>query len=299
MRTFLRIPLPQADDVADLTMRDGAVVRLRQHGRKGGVRLVVSHGNGLASNGYAPFWMPLTERFEVIAFDVRNHGENPLHDPALHTWESFLQDFEQIFQGMQEWLGPAPTIGAFHSLSAIIALNHTLTYGPRWDALALFDPPIYPRDGHPLQRVEHAYTQQMALRASKRPQMYESPELLASQLAMRPTFRRWVPGSHLLLARSTLRQTDQGTWILCNPRDLEAVYDHVGLAGAAQPPSGSQPRDQPPGTTSSILIKRRSKKEIARTKRLLLRSSVLTTLKSDKFPDLAYANAYRLNRHVT
>jgi pimeloyl-ACP methyl ester carboxylesterase len=222
MRTFLRIPLPQADDVADLTMRDGAVVRLRQHGRKGGVRLVVSHGNGLASNGYAPFWMPLTERFEVIAFDVRNHGENPLHDPALHTWESFLQDFEQIFQGMQEWLGPAPTIGAFHSLSAIIALNHTLTYGPRWDALALFDPPIYPRDGHPLQRVEHAYTQQMALRASKRPQMYESPELLASQLAMRPTFRRWVPGSHLLLARSTLRQTDQGTWILCNPRDLEA-----------------------------------------------------------------------------
>ena len=109
MRTILRIPLPQADDVADLTMRDGAVVRLRQHGRKGGVRLVVSHGNGLASNGYAPFWMPLTERFEVIAFDVRNHGENPLHDPALHTWESFLQDFEQIFQGMQEWLGPAPT----------------------------------------------------------------------------------------------------------------------------------------------------------------------------------------------
>ena len=37
MCTILRIPLPQADDVADLTMRDGAVVRvrLRQHGRKG------------------------------------------------------------------------------------------------------------------------------------------------------------------------------------------------------------------------------------------------------------------------
>ena len=222
MSPSVQILVPPPSDVVDLTMRDGAIVRLRRHGNRGGVRLVISHGNGLATNAYAPFWIPLLDRFDIIAFDVRNHGENPLHRPALHLWESFTEDFEQIFHGIHQHFGGAPTIGAFHSLAAIVALNHTYAYGSRWDALILFDPPIYPREGHPLQPVELAYMKQMAFRASIRRNMYEAPERLAAQLQRPKSFRRWTPGAHLLLARSTLRQTDEGSWILCNPPNLEA-----------------------------------------------------------------------------
>ena len=222
MLSSIQILVPQADDVVDLAMRDGAIVRLRRHGTRGAVRFAISHGNGLAINTYAPFWLPLIEKFEIIVFDIRNHGENPLHQPALHSWDSFTEDFEQIFHGIQQHFGMAPTIGVFHSLSAIVALNQTMTYGPRWDALALFDPPIFPREGHPLQPIGLAFTKQMARLASIRRKMYDAPDILAAQLQRQRSFHRWTPGAHLLLARSTLRQTDEGSWILCNPPHLEA-----------------------------------------------------------------------------
>jgi pimeloyl-ACP methyl ester carboxylesterase len=142
--TFPEISLPLPEHVDELTMRDGAIIRLRRFGKSGGIRLALSHGNGLAINLYAPFWMPLAERFEIIVFDIRNHGENPLHDPRLHNWTSIIADFEEIFQGIQAHYGMRPTIGVFHSLSAIAALNHALAYGARWRALALFDPAIFP-----------------------------------------------------------------------------------------------------------------------------------------------------------
>src|SRR5213080_3484037 len=59
-------------------MGDGAIVRVRRHGRRDGTRMFVSNGNGFAIDGYVPFWGPLAERFDVIAFDMRNHGANPL-----------------------------------------------------------------------------------------------------------------------------------------------------------------------------------------------------------------------------
>jgi hypothetical protein len=75
------VPPPAAS--ADILMSDGAPIRLRRYGA-GPVRLMLSHGNGLAINAYLPFWEPLAESFELVAFDIRNHGENPPHDPHQH-----------------------------------------------------------------------------------------------------------------------------------------------------------------------------------------------------------------------
>ena len=38
------------------------------------VRLVLSHGNGLAMDGYQVFWRVLLADFEVAIFDFRGHG---------------------------------------------------------------------------------------------------------------------------------------------------------------------------------------------------------------------------------
>ena len=51
--------VPEPRLAFDLTMADGAVIRVRRHGNPDGPRLVLSHGNGFAIDGYLPFWSEL------------------------------------------------------------------------------------------------------------------------------------------------------------------------------------------------------------------------------------------------
>jgi pimeloyl-ACP methyl ester carboxylesterase len=220
--SFVEFDIPAPSETVALVMQDGAQIRLRRYGNPRGARLVLSHGNGLAINSYAPFWLPLTGQFDVIVFDVRNHGENPRHEPDRHQMDAIIEDFEEIFQAIQTHFGAAPTTGVFHSLSAIASLQHALRYGPRWAALALFDPPIYPKDGHPLQAAHNADMVAHVQRSNRRPPRYDRPEEFAGQLARRPAFARLIPEGAMLLARHTLRPGADGGWELGNLRELEA-----------------------------------------------------------------------------
>lgn len=221
---WLVVPSPLR--TADLTMSDGAVIRLRQYGRAGGRRLALSHGNGLAINAYLPFWLPLADEFDLVLFDIRNHGENPLHDPAAHNWDRFARDMGEIFTGINAAFGDKPIVGIFHSLSAVAALLHAVNKGAPWTALALFDPPLYPPRDHPLQPLEQADMDARARRARRRPERYDTPEQFAEQLRRGPAFAGWVTGAHRLFAESTLKNDGAAGWVLRNPRDLEAhVYE--------------------------------------------------------------------------
>ncbi|HEY6394272.1 MAG TPA: hypothetical protein VIX12_02570, partial [Candidatus Binataceae bacterium] len=88
--------IPQPVHAFDAVMDDGAIIRVRQHGNLNGPRLVLSHGNGLAIDGYLPFWRPLRDRYEVVLFDFRNHGHNPFHNEVAHQWSRFILDMEEI-----------------------------------------------------------------------------------------------------------------------------------------------------------------------------------------------------------
>lgn len=216
-----RVPEPLKS--IDATMHDGAIIRIRQHGNPNGPRLVMSHGNGLAIDGYLPFWGPLCGRYEVIVFDCRDHGQNPMHDPAAHVWENFGRDMERIWQTIKEVWGAKKTAGVFHSLSGVAAVMHTLEMGKRWDVLVLFDPPIFPRPGHPLEDIHYVHMQDVAERAARRGERYGDPSELAALFASRPQFSRWVPEACELMARATLRRDEaSGDWVLACPRELEA-----------------------------------------------------------------------------
>lgn len=214
------LPPPSASEA--LRMKDGADIRLRRFGRAGATRIVLSHGNGLAVNAYAPFWLPLAERYDLVLFDMRNHGENPLHDESGHRWENFYSDIEETALGIKEKFGPAKTIGVFHSLSSIAALRHALLYGKRWDALCVFDPPIMPPADHPLHALQEADMRMRSAQALRRVERFESPEQLANQYRRHPAFQGFVPGAAALLARHTLRKGDDGFWTLSCPRQYEA-----------------------------------------------------------------------------
>lgn len=218
--------VPPPVRVADLAMSDGAVIRLRQYGRPGKMRLALSHGNGLAIDAYLPFWQPLADDYELVLFDIRNHGENPPHDPAAHNWDRFARDIGEIHAGINVQFGDKPTVGVFHSLSAVASLLHTMQAAPAWSALALFDPPLYPPPGHPLQVAEQADMNDRSSKARRRPERYGSPEQFAAQLLRAPAFSGWVAGAHLLFAQATLRQDMDGAWVLRTPRELEAhIYE--------------------------------------------------------------------------
>ncbi len=221
----LTVPAPAA--VVDLAMDDGAVIRLRRHGNPDGPRIALSHGNGLAIDAYLPFWSLLLDGYDVILFDIRNHGQNPRHDPDHHTdhhtWDWFARDMESIFDGIAAHFGDRQVIGAFHSLSSIAAIMHTLAKGPRWSPLVLFDPPLFPRPGHPLEGLEREHMREMGAIARRRPPRYDDPSVMAAQLRRRAMFQRWRPGSHDLFARTTLRPAADGDgWELACPRELEA-----------------------------------------------------------------------------
>jgi pimeloyl-ACP methyl ester carboxylesterase len=186
---------------------------------------VLSHGNGLAIDAYFPFWRLLAERFEVVLFDIRNHGQNPQHVPASHTWARIARDIGEISRGIDARFGRRTTFGVFHSLSAVTTLLHDLESGPAWAGLVLFDPPLFPPDGHPLQAEERADMDDMTRRARRRPPAYRSVQEFADQLARQSSFRRWVDGEHLLFAEATLKPSD-GAWVLRAPRELEAhIYE--------------------------------------------------------------------------
>jgi len=215
--------LPKPISVLDLKMDDGAILRIRRHGNPAGSRLMLSHGNGLAVDAYFPFWNLLRDRYDLILFDVRNHGENPLHGESGHDMTHFVVDLERTLGGIEREFGNKPIAGVFHSLSGLIAIRHALEHQGRWRAIVLFDPPIYPREGHPLRNVQQLDKDSLAARARRRTERYKSPHDFAKQLASNRGFTRWRPQAYEIMARATLRQEpSSGDWILACPRELEA-----------------------------------------------------------------------------
>jgi pimeloyl-ACP methyl ester carboxylesterase len=215
-------------------MTDGAIVRLRRHGDPDGPRIALSHGNGLAIEAYYPFWSLLLDRFDVILFDVRNHGQNPLHREDGHNWPQIASDFETLYRGIQTSFGAKRTAGIFHSLSSVAASEHSIVTADagepaRWDPLVLMDPPLFPPPGHPLSNADREAMHMMGQLARRRVETVDRPEAFARQLIANEMFSRWKTGAHLLHARSIFREGADGRWHLVCPKLWEAHIFETNL----------------------------------------------------------------------
>ena len=88
---------------------------VRRHGNPGGPRLLLCHGNGLAIDFYYPFWSLLVDDFDVIVYDLRNHGWNEVGARREHNVPNLIRDQEQVIDGgCAQIRGIDPTIGVFH-----------------------------------------------------------------------------------------------------------------------------------------------------------------------------------------
>ena len=223
-RRVFTVPVPR--QTFDAVMEDGAVITLRRHGNADGPRLVLAHGNGFAIDAYFPFWRLLEAGWDLVVYDQRNHGWNPRHDAARHDVPRFVADLDRLRTIVEEQFGRKPTVGVFHSISAVTAIWHALDRGWRWDGLALFDPPLIPSPGHRLHRDARTFELGLSDWAAGRADRFADAASLAERFAASKSLSGWVPGAHELMARAITREDSAtGEWVLCCPREAESrVY---------------------------------------------------------------------------
>jgi len=212
-------------------MADGVVIPLRVFGPADApTRLVCSHGNGMAVDGYVDFWAQLADDFQVVVLDFRGHGRSGAGPYAHHNWEWFRRDLGMVLQILNRTLGRRHTVGAFHSLSSIVSLHYVREQGADLDALVLFDPPFMPPQGHPHRHAHMAEMYGLAQRATLRRSHFNDPLELAAQFAKQPHCSRWQPHVHETMARAVMHpdpvsepqnSTDSRGWRLSCAPDRE------------------------------------------------------------------------------
>ena len=187
---------------------------MRRYGNPDGPRLLLSHGNGLAIDLYYPFWSLLLDDFDVIVFDLRNHGANPLGELGRHTFPNFCRDLEAVGRAVDRAFGVRPRAGIYHSVSSLAAvLSPSLAVS--YAALVLFDPPLFPSGVG--QRVFELACHQAAARTRIRAGRFRSEEHFAELMGAQPAMARVLPEALRLMARTTLRPNTGGYELRCPP----------------------------------------------------------------------------------
>ena len=212
--------IPEPLSTSDVRVDDDTVITLRRHGNPEGPRLVLSHGNGLAIDLYYPFWSLLLDEFDLVIYDLRNHGWNAVSSREKHNVPTFVSDHDRILEAIDRDYGKKPKIGVFHSVAALTSLMSP-TKGRGFSAYVLFDPPLCKR-GASYEEFDAA-AERLAAMIRRRAHRFRNREQLTEVLSYIPTFQRTVPGFFDLMARTTLRECENGEgYELRCPREFEA-----------------------------------------------------------------------------
>lgn len=220
--------IPEPSATRQAIMGDGAEIALRRHGKPDGPRLVLTHGNGLAIDLYYPFWSLLADDYDLIVYDLRDHGWNEVSPLEAHNMPTFVDDHDRIMDSIDQNFGDKPKIGVFHSISALISLLSP-TRGSAFAGRFLFDPPLC-KPGRSYQQMEEAATRTATL-TRRRSERFSTQEDFSFLLGYLPLFSRVVPGVLDLMARTTLRKSEgrQGYELRC-PKEYEArIVEYAGV----------------------------------------------------------------------
>ena len=210
-------PPPAA--VIEARLDDEVTIPVRRYGNPDRPRLLMSHGNGLAVDLYYPYWSLLLDDFDVIVFDLRNHGANPVGNLGGHTVPNLCRDLEAVGRAVDRELGVRPRAGIYHSVSCLAALLSP-SLAVSYAALVLFDPPLFATGVG--QRVFELACQQAAARTRIRADRFPSERHFTELMSAQPAMARVRPEALPLMARTTLRPAVEGGRELRCPPEYEA-----------------------------------------------------------------------------
>ena len=224
--TVWEVPKPLS--TVDVPVDDDTVITLRRHGNPAGPRLVLSHGNGLAIDLYYPFWSLLADEFDLVIYDLRNHGWNAVSTIENHNIPTLVRDHDIVIEAIDRQYGNKPKVGVFHSVSGLITLLSP-TKGSGFEARVLFDPPLC-KPGRSYFEFEEATARVVAM-TRRRTNLFKTRESFSELLGFLPAFDRMDPGVLDLFAIATLRESigGEGYELRC-PREYESqMIDYAGL----------------------------------------------------------------------
>jgi len=203
-------------------MEDGAPTVIRHYPRQGATRLYISHGNGFAVDGYRVFWEPLLADFDVVLFDMRNHGQNPPTGADGHHYQQMARDLSTVHEKVEARLGRSRAVGVFHSMSSRAAMKNAAEMGSPYDALVLYDPPSVPPQGHALYEPMRSFELKLVSWAVERPERFASPDELEAAYSEARASSKWLPEARADMARAVLAAEEGGGYRLSCQRELEA-----------------------------------------------------------------------------
>ncbi len=228
-----------SEEIFELNSDDGAPFIIRRAGNPNGVRLFMSHGNGFAIDGYRVFWEPLLVDFEVILFDMRNHGRNEPVGADRHNYFQMARDLGVIFHEINARLGKKKNVGVFHSMSARAAMKHAVQMEWLWDALVLFDPPNVPPPGHAHYELIRNFELKLSQWAVNREQSFASPSELRNFWEGSRAQENWHSQAWDDMANAVLRPNGKGGYMLSCRRELEASIYLAALTMDLWPPASA------------------------------------------------------------
>ncbi len=228
-----------SEEIFEIVSDDGAAFKIRRAGNPNGVRLLLSHGNGFAIDGYRVFWEPLLSDFEVISFDMRNHGRNDPVGADRHSYFQMARDLGVLFHEINSRLGKKKNVGVFHSMSARAAMKHAVQMEWVWDALVLFDPPNVPPPGHTHYESMRNLELKLSKWAVNREQAFSSPSELRNFWESKRAQDRWHSQAREDMANAVLRPDGKGSYTLSCRRDLEASIYLAALTMDLWPPASA------------------------------------------------------------
>lgn len=113
-----------------------------RYGAAGAPQLLVLHGGPGAHHDYLlPHFLDLADEFELVFYDQRGGGRSRTDDPAPITWQTHVDDLEQVAAE----LTPGPLTVLAYSWGALLALLYSIEAAggrrtPPPARLALVDP---------------------------------------------------------------------------------------------------------------------------------------------------------------
>lgn len=220
--TSSAIPEPET---RRFTLADGELAALVWP-RPGATRIIFLHGNGFNARSARSLLAPLSDRYEIIAPDLRGHGATTLPaDPATHRdWHVYARDVIALM----DQLDARPFVLAGHSMGAVTCLftSEKLTTKPL--GLALIDPVILPGSFYALNHTplwhigwRHFPLVQGALR---RRNHWHNAAAVKESYGARPPFARWADGVLDDYLEAGLKASDSGVTLTCDPRWEAANY---------------------------------------------------------------------------
>lgn len=208
---------------------DRGAISVRFWRNPGAPLLVFAHATGFCASAYDQMLGPLSDRFEIVAPDLRGHGRTSLPaDPATHrSWDVYASDLLALCAQL-----PArPQLMAGHSMGAVCVLlaASRMTQAP---VLALVEPVVMPfgislAARWPWPNLMKGRVE-LADRARRRADRWPDRAAALERYSRHKAFAAWAPGVLEDYLADGLAEDGSGVYLACDPQWEAAIYEAHG-----------------------------------------------------------------------